>query len=78
MLELWRYQYRYQGRWYEGYIVSQDGLTREKVKALMADRLTSDCADLRMFRTHHIARVIMSGLSKRVPKSYVLDEPKEE
>ncbi len=78
MLELWRYQYKYEGRWYEGYIVSKGGLTRNEVKDIFRNRLTDECGDLRMHRTGHVNRLILSGRTKRIPRAYVSDERTED
>lgn len=72
MLELWRYTYSYQGRWYEAYCYLILGETVESAHRRIALSLVPQVTGLQVRRVGHVSSIAGCGPSKRIPKSYAI------
>ena len=71
MMELWRYTYKYEGRWYEAYAYLLLGTTPVVAHQKIMGTMAPEVSELRARRGGHVTSVAGCGPAKRVPKSYV-------
>jgi hypothetical protein len=72
MMELWRYMYKYEGRWYEAYAYLLLGTTPEVAHQKIVGVMAPEVSELQARRGGHVTSVAGCGPSKRVPKSYAI------
>lgn len=74
MMELWRYTYNYEGRWYEAYCYLMMGLTMEAAYARIQLGLAPETRELQVRRRGgHVSSMAGCGPAKRIPKSYTIN-----
>lgn len=73
MMELWRYTYNYEGRWYEAYCYLMLGETAEAAHARISLSMAPEVRELQVRRAGHVSSMAGCGPSKRIPKSYTIN-----
>lgn len=72
MMELWRYTYSYQGRWYEAYCYLMDGLANEAAEKFIRAGMDPSITDLSVRSGGHVTRMAVCGSPRRIQKSWAI------